>query len=74
MLNLHEKLMRLQNSASHVVCQEKYSFIIPPIDSPEQPYLYLPQAARAAVGTGMCDGMQADTKGSVVPTQASAPG
>lgn len=40
MLNRHEKLMRLQNSASHVVCQEKFSFIILSIDSSEQPYLY----------------------------------
>lgn len=40
MLNHHEKLMRLQNSASHIVCQEKFSFIILSIDSCEQPYLY----------------------------------
>lgn len=40
MLNHHEKLMRLQNSASHIVCQEKFRFIILSIDSCEQPYLY----------------------------------
>lgn len=45
MLNLHEKLMRLKSSASHVVCQEKFSFIILPIDSSEQPYPHLGQLA-----------------------------
>lgn len=45
MLNLHEKLIRLKSSASHVVCQEKFSFIILPIDSSEQPYPHLGQLA-----------------------------
>lgn len=43
MLNHHEKLMRLQNSASHVVCQEKFSFINLSIDLCKQPYLYARQ-------------------------------
>lgn len=67
MLNHHEKLMRVQNSASHVVCQEKFSFIILSIDSCEQPYLLHQAAAAAAVGTGVCAGIEPDTEDSRFP-------
>lgn len=39
-LNHHKKLMRMQNSASHTVCCEKFSFIILSVASSAHPCLY----------------------------------
>lgn len=78
-LNHNEKLMRLQNSASHVVCHEKFSFIILSIALSAHPRLHilvctslpLPQAGPAAA-VQVFVWSQPDTKGSD-PSQNSVP-